>query len=405
MAVLTKSSRIAVTGNQAVAWAMRQINPDVVAAYPITPQSDIVESFTSYAADGLVDTVIVPAESEHSALSVCVGASACGARAMTATSSQGLALMWEILYIASSLRLPIIMANPNRALSAPINIHCDHSDTMGARDSGWIQLYSEHAQEAYDNIIQAVRIAENKEVMLPVLVSHDGFITSHCTQPIEVLPDAVVQEFVGQYEPVYTLFDFENPVCFGGFDGLAGYYFEHKKEQIEIMERAKAIIQEVGREYGRLSGRNYGLFETYRLEDAEVGVVVQASATGVCRMIVDKLREEGLRVGLLRLRVFRPLPADELVNALQHLKVVGVLDRAACPGSRGGPLFTDLKAAFYDAFSQGKADLQTKIVSFLYGLGGREFGPEQVEEVLWRLLEMSSKDKLENLTYYAGLKK
>ncbi len=405
MADLKKSSLIAVTGNQAVARAMRQINPDVVAAYPITPQSDIVETFASYVADGVVDTVMVPAESEHSALSVCVGASASGVRAMTATSSQGLALLWEILYIASSLRLPIIIANVNRALSAPINIHCDHSDTMGARDSGWIQLYSECAQEAYDNIIQAVRIAENKEVMLPVLVALDGFITSHCTQPVEVLPDAVVREFVGQYEPAYTLFDFENPRCFGGFDGLAGYYFEHKKEQIEDMDRAKAIILEVGREYGRLSGRNYGLFETYQLEDAEVGVVVQASATGVCRMTVDKLREEGLPVGLLRLRVLRPLPADELVGALQHLKVVGVLDRAASPGSRGGPVFTDLKAAFYDAFSQGKANLQTKIVSFLYGLGGREFGREQAEEVLWHLLQMSSKDKLENLTYYAGLKK
>jgi pyruvate ferredoxin oxidoreductase alpha subunit len=405
MAVLKESSLVATTGNQAVAWAMRQINPDVVAAYPITPQSDIVETFASYVADGLVDTVIVPAESEHSALSVCIGASACGARSMTATCGPGLALMWEMLYIAASLRLPIIMANPTRALSAPINIHSDHSDTMGARDSGWIQLYSESAQEAYDNIIQAVRIAENKEVMLPVLVAHEGFITSHCTQPIQVLPDAVVQEFVGQYEPVYTLFDFENAPCFGGFDGLVGYYFEHKKEQIEAMDRAKAIIVEVGREYGRLSGRNYGLFETYRLEDAEVAVVVQASATGVCRMMVDNLREKGLPVGLLRLRVFRPFPADELVGALQHLKVVGVLDRAACPGSRGGPVFIDLKAAFYDAFSQRKVDPQTKIVSFLYGLGGREFGPEQAEEILWRLLETSGKDKLENLTYYAGLKK
>ena len=404
MAEVKKSSVIAVTGNEAVAWAIKQINPDVVAAYPITPQSEIVHGIANYAADGVVDTIVVPVESEHSALSACIGATASGARSMTATCGPGLALMWEMLYIASGMRLPIVISISCRALSAPIDIHCDHSDTMGARDSGCIQFYSEHAQEAYDNTIQAVRVAENKRVMLPVLVAHDGFITSHCLQRVEVLRDEAVREFVGEYEPEYTLLDFQNPRCFGAFDGLEGYYFEHKKEQNEAMERAKDVIVEVGTKFGQLSGRHYGLFETYRLEDAQVAVMVQASATGVCRMVVDEMREKGLRVGLLRLRVFRPFPADELVEALRHLEVVGVMDRAASFGLRGGPLFTELKAAFYDAFCQGKLKPQTKIVSFFYGLGGREFTLDQAKSIFQYLLEMRSKDKLDNLTYYIGLK-
>ena len=404
MAALKKSSVVTVTGNEAVAWAIKQINPDVVAAYPISPQSEIVHGVANYAADGVVDTIMMPVESEHSALSACIGASASGARSMTATSGPGLAFMWEMLYIASSMRLPIVIANACRALSAPIDIHCDHSDVMGARDSGCIQFYCEHAQEAYDNTIQAVRVAENKKVMLPVLVALDGFITTHCAQAVEVLPDEVVREFVGEYEPEYTLLDFQNPKCFGPFESLDGYYFEHKKEQSEVMNQAKGVVLEVGREFGQLSGRHYGLFETYRLEDAQVAVMVQASATGVCRMVVDKMRERGLRVGLLRLRVFRPFPADELEEALSHLEIVGVMDRATSPGLRGGPLFTELKAAFYDAFCQGKLNPRTKIVSFLYGLGGREFTPDQAEGIFQRLLEVSSSDKLENLTYYAGLK-
>ncbi|HIC95340.1 TPA: pyruvate ferredoxin oxidoreductase [Candidatus Bipolaricaulota bacterium] len=395
---------IAATGNDAVAYAIKQINPDVVAAYPITPQSEIVHGVAGYAADGVIDTIMVPVESEHSALSVCIGASASGARSMTATCSQGLALMWEMLYIAASLRLPIVIANACRALSAPINIHCDHSDVMGARDSGFIQFFSEHAQEAYDNIIQAVRIAEDPRVRLPVLSAHDGFITSHSLMRVEVLPDEAVREFVGEYEPQHSLLDFQNPICFGAFDGLAGYYFEHKREQIEAMERAKGVILEVGEEFGRLTGRSYGFFETYQIEDAQVAVVVQASATGVCRIVVDKLRREGLKVGLLRLRVFRPFPADELVEALGHLDIVGVMDRAGSPGLRGGPLFTDLKGAFYDAFCQGKIEPRTKIVSFIYGLGGREFIPDQAEDIFRELIELRDKDKLENLAYYAGLK-
>lgn len=404
MKTTERSCLVALNGNQAVAWAMKQINPDVVAAYPITPQSDIVEDVAGYAADGLVDTIIVLVESEHSALSACVGASASGARVMTATCSQGLALMWEILYIASAMRLPIVVANVNRALSAPINIHCDHSDIMGTRDSGWIQFYAETAQEAYDNIIQAVKIAEHKKVMLPVLVGHDGFITSHCTQPIELLSDNAVKEFVGEYKPVHTLFDFNNPICFGAFDGLDGLYFEHKKVQIEVMEKAKFTILTVAEEYCRLSGRDYGFFETYRLEDAEVGVAVMGSATGSCRIIVDELREKGLPVGLLKLRVFRPFPADELVDALKHLKTVGVMDRAACPGSRGGALFTEIKSAFYDSFSLRNLSPKTKIVSFLYGLGGRDFTPEHAEGIFRHLLEIKDKDKVENLLNYVGLK-
>src|SRR3990170_3098262 len=254
---------VALTGNSACAEAMRQINPDVVAAYPITPQTTIVEEFSTFAAKGQVQTEYVTVESEHSAMSACVGASAAGSRVMTTTSSQGLALMWEILYIASALRLPIVMHNVNRTLSAPINIHCDHQDSMGARDSGWIQIFCEDAQEAYDTTIQAVRIAEDNRVRLPVMVCLDGFIISHPLDRLEMPDDDVVKKFVGDFEPMVSLLDPAKPVTVGPFDGLHGYFFEFRRAQELATLGSLPVIEEVGEEYGKISSRAYGLFEPY----------------------------------------------------------------------------------------------------------------------------------------------
>jgi len=394
------SQFMAIDGNTAVAQAMRQINPDVVAAYPITPQTSIVQTFSQFVADGLVDTEFVTVESEHSAMSACVGAAAAGARVMTATSANGLALMWEIVYIAASTRLPIVMPVVNRALSAPINIHCDHSDSMGARDSGWIQLYAENAQEAYDNAIQAVRIAEHPDVLLPVMSCHDGFITSHGMERVEIYDDADVKDFIGTYKPRYSLLDIDNPVTYGPLD-FYDYYFEHKRQQVEAMKNAKQAILEVAEEFNRRFGRNYGLFETYKLDDAEVAVVVLNSTAGTAKVVVDKLRSQGIKAGLLKPRVFRPFPAEELVDALQHVQAIGVMDRAISFGAMHncGPLFLELSAAFL-AYS----DKKVPIADFVYGLGGRDTVPSQIEGVYRDLLKIAETGKVERLVTYVGVR-
>jgi pyruvate ferredoxin oxidoreductase alpha subunit len=289
------NKRVAITGNEAVAEAMRQINPDVVAAYPITPATEIVQIFADSVSNGKVDTEFVTVESEHSAMSATIGASAAGARAMTATSSQGLALMWEMLYIAAGLRLPIVAPIVNRALSAPINIHCDHSDTMGARDSGWIQIYSEDAQEAYDNLIQAMRIAEHPDVLLPTMVTMDGFIVSHGMGNAELLPDDVVKKFVGEYEPEHYLLDVENPITVGALD-FSDWYFEHRRQLADAHTRVQDVVLQVAKEFKEISGREYKLFDAYKLDDAEVAIVVINSAAGTAKTVVDQLREKGLKV-------------------------------------------------------------------------------------------------------------
>jgi len=366
--------RVALTGNEAIALGMRQINPDVVAAYPITPQTDIVQYFASFVSDGQVKTELVTVESEHSAMSATIGAAAAGARAMTATSSQGLALMWEVVYIAASFRLPIVMPVVNRALSGPINIHCDHSDSMGARDSGWIQLYSENAQEAYDNLLQAVKIAEDKRVMLPVMVCQDGFITSHGMENLEILQDEEVRTFIGEYTPDYSLLDTERPVMYGPLD-LQNYYFEHKKQQAEAMKAALPVILEVAEEYRKLSGREYQLFEAYRMDDAEYAVVIMGSAAGTTRVVVDELRAAGEKVGLLKLRVFRPFPYKALQQVLGKVKAVAVMDRADSFSGFGGPLFSEIRAGLYDL------ETRPRISGYIYGLGGRDLGIEEIKRV------------------------
>lgn len=388
------STKVAMTGNLAIADAMRQINPDVVAAYPITPQSAIVEAFSGFVANGKVDTEFVCVESEHSSMSACIGAAAAGARVMTATASQGLALMWEMLYIAASLRLPIVMPNVNRTLSAPINIHCDHSDSMGARDTGWIQIFSENAQEAYDNTIQAIRIAEDKSVYLPVMVLLDGFIISHAIDRLEVLEDQQVKEFVGEIDPPYSLLDAKEPITVGPFDGLHGYFFEFKKVQNEAILKSKDTILRIADEYAKLSGCQYGLFEPYKLEDAEVAIVVLGSTAGTAKAVVDKLREAGKKVGLLKLRVFRPFPVDEIAQALSHLKSIAVLDRACSFGAQGGPVFLEIASALYK-----KSDLP--LSSYIYGLGGRDVSIKQIEEVYQDLLSGQIKDEIT----YLGVRK
>ncbi|MGI6642902.1 MAG: pyruvate ferredoxin oxidoreductase [Bacillota bacterium] len=353
------------TGNEAVANALRQINPDVMAAYPITPQTEMVQYFSQFAADGRVKTEVIAVESEHSAMSATIGASSAGARAMTATSSQGLALMWEMLHIASGYRCPIVMPVANRALSGPINIHCDHSDTMGCLSTGWLQIYSENVQEAYDNVIQAVRIAEDSRVMLPVMVCYDGFITSHGIENLTLLNDEEVSRFVGEYNPPEHLLNLEKPLTVGPLM-LTDYYTEAKFQQALALSDSKQVILEVAREFEKVSGRRYGLFEGYRLEDADRVIVVLSSTAGTTKAAVDELRRKGQKVGLLKPRVIRPFPASELVEALSGALAVAVMDRAESFSNQGGHIFTELRAAFY---THAKRPLMR---GYVFGLGGRD---------------------------------
>jgi len=393
-------SRIeALSGNEAVATAMRQINPDVVAAYPITPQTSTVQAFAGFVADGLVDTEFVTVESEHSAMSACVGASAAGARVMTATSSAGLALMWEILYIAASNRCPIVISLVNRALSGPINIHCDHADVMGMRDSGWIILFSENGQEAYDNLLQAVRIGEHPDVLLPVAVCQDGFITSHGTERVEIYDDDRVKAFVGEYQPQWPLLDLEKPKTYGAA-GFHDVYYEHKRQQMEAMDDARVVIEEVSRAFSREFGGDYGLFEAYRLADAEVAIVVANSTAGTTKVVVDQLREDGVKAGLLKPRVFRPFPAQEMVEALGHLKAVAVLDRSTSFGAmdNAGPIFLETVAAL------AVHGLGAPVAGYVYGLGGRDILPHEIEAVFHELLDAAEKGRVAHRVQYLGVR-
>ena len=362
----------AITGAEAVAYAMKQINPDVVAAYPITPQTPIVEYFAKFVADGEVDTEMIPVESEHSAMSAVVGAAAAGARAMTATSANGLALMHEIVYIAASTRLPIVMPVVNRALSAPINIHCDHSDAMAERDSGWIQFYVENNQEAYDLTILAVKLAEHEDVRLPVMVNLDGFIISHGVEPVELYPDDLVKEFVGEPKPLYPLLDTEHPVTYGPLD-LYDYYFEHKRQQIEAMDNVKKIFPKVAEEFERTFGKKYDFVEQYKLDDADYVMVALGSTNSTIKYVVDWLREEGFKVGLLKVWMFRPFPKEQIQSILVGRKGVVVLDRSASFGAEP-PLYEAIKSALYEAA------VRPALGSYIYGLGGRDIKAEEIRK-------------------------
>jgi pyruvate ferredoxin oxidoreductase alpha subunit len=378
---------------------MRQINPDVVAAYPITPQTSTVQKFADFVADGLVDTEYVTVESEHSAMSACVGASAAGARVMTATAANGLALMWEIVYIAASTRCPIVMSLVNRALSGPINIHCDHSDVMGMRDSGWIILFSENGQEAYDNLIQAVRIGEHSDVLLPVAVCQDGFITSHGMERVEIYDDADVKAFVGTYSPQWSLLDIENPKTYGPLD-FYDYYYEHKRQQVQAMENATPVILDVAKEFNERFGRDYGLFESYRLDDADVAVVVANSAAGTAKTVVNQLRDEGVKAGLLKIRLFRPFPDEELARALSHLDAIAVMDRSISFGAmdNAGPLYLELLAAL------AAHDVRLPVIDYVYGLGGRDILPQEIEQVFRDALDVAETGQIERQVTFLSVR-
>ena len=392
------SIRERLSGNEAAATAMKQINPDVVAAFPITPSTEIPQYFSTFVDNGLVDTEFVAVESEHSAMSACIGAEAAGARAMTATSANGLSLMWEMIYIASSLRLPIVMSLVNRAVSGPLNIHNDHSDAMGVRDAGWIMLFSENNQEAYDNLLMAHKIAENKNVMLPLMVCQDGFITSHSIENIELVEDDKVKEFVGTYKPEHYLLNRNEPIAVGPLD-LQAYLFEHKAQQAEAMKNAKQVILDVAKDFEKMTGRKYGLFEEYKLDDAEIAIVCMNSTAGTTKFVVDKLREQGVKAGLLKLRVFRPFPVEEIAKALSHLKAIAVLDKADSLNAAGGALFEDVTSAMY------VNNIHVPAVNYVYGIGGRDTKADDIESVYTDLSEIVKTGKIDNPYRYLGLRK
>ncbi len=391
------SIRERLSGNEAAATAMKQINPDVVAAFPITPSTEIPQYFSTFVANGTVDTEFIAVESEHSAMSACIGAEAAGARAMTATSANGLSYMWEMIYIASSLRLPIVLSLVNRAVSGPLNIHNDHSDAMGVRDSGWIMLFSENNQEAYDNLLMAHKIAENKNVLLPLMVCQDGFITSHSIENIMLEEDSEVKKFVGKYEPEHYLLNTKEPISVGPLD-LQAYLFEHKAQQAEAMKKAKDVILQVSQDFEKWTGRHYDLFEGYKLEDAEIAIVCMNSTAGTTKFVVDKLRNQGIKAGLLKVRVFRPFPSSEIANALSHLKAVAVLDKSDSLNAAGGALFTDVASAMY------VNDKKVPLVNYVYGIGGRDVPASQLESVYNDLTKIVETGNIGNPYRYLGLR-
>ena len=387
------SIRERLSGNEAIAYAMKQINPDVMGAFPITPSTEIPQYFSVYVDNGQVDTEFIPVESEHSAMSTCIGAEAAGCRAISATSSCGLCYMTEMLYIAASDRLPITLAVSCRALSGPININNDHSDAMGVRDTGWIMLFAETNQEAYDNYLQAMRIGE--AVSLPVMICQDGFITSHALENITLLDTESVKVFVGEYEPENYLLKKENPLAIGPYD-LGCHYMEHKVQQAEAMKNAKRAILEVAADFERTFGRKYGFFEEYRMEDAELALVLIGSTAGTAKACVEQLRAQGVKAGLVKLRVFRPFPMEEIAEALSKVKAVAVMGKSEGYSAAGGPLFAEVRSACYDLPNR---PLMTDVV---YGLAGRDCAVEDIERVYRHLEEMVRTGKPGPLTIHMG---
>jgi pyruvate ferredoxin oxidoreductase alpha subunit len=386
--------KVALTGNEAMATAMRQARPDVFAAYPISPVSEILVAIAGYIAKGELDCELVTPESEHSVASICFGAAAAGARTFTCTASQGLALMHEVLHIISGARLPIVIASSGRALSSPINVHGDQSDFMDMRDASFIQIYSENSQQSYDNILQAVRIAET--VRLPAIVSSDGFLTSHNLESLKVLNDKLAYQFVGEYKTTHSILNIKDPITINPLV-LPDSFMEVKKTQSDAMREAKKIIPKVAEEYKKISGRNYGFTREYKLEDAEVALVVMGSTAETAQPIVDKLRKSGIKAGILALRVFRPFPADEISSALSNIKTVCVLDRADSYSGLGGPLFVEVSSALY------RQNKRPNLLSRVFGLGGREISEEMIKAVFEELIQAKEGQKI-NQFGYIGLK-
>ena len=386
------------SGNEAVAYAIKQINPDVMPAFPITPSTEIPQMVSNYIANGEVDTEFIPVESEHSSMSAAIGAQAAGARTLTATSSAGLALMWEELLLAASNRMPLALALVNRTLSGPININCDHTDSMGARDTGWIQIYAENNQEVYDNFIQAYPIAEHKDVHLPIMICQDGFITSHAVENIELMDDDVVKEFVGEYQPEEFLLNPGKPMSVGPY-AISAYAMEARKNQEIALENAADVILKVGKKYEKISGRKYGFFEEYKTKDADYIMLIMGSAAGTAKEAVDELREQGKKVGILKLRVFRPFPAKEIAAALSRCKAVAIMDRCESYNGNGGPLGSEVTAALY------RNKVMIEAVNYIYGLAGRDFTVENVFDIFAELDDaVTSGTEIEQYQYI-GLRK
>lgn len=385
------------SGNEAVAIAMRQINPDVMPAFPITPSTEIPQYFSNFVANGQVDTEFIPVESEHSAMSAAIGAEAAGARTLTATSSCGMAFMWEELNVAASNRLPIAMALVNRALSGPININADHSDAMGARDTGWIQIYSENNQEAYDNFVMAYPIAEHEDVHLPIMICQDGFITSHAVENIVIEDDEDVKKFVGEYEPKHFLLNKDEPLAVGPYS-VTSYYMEARRAQAEAMAHVPGVVKEVARKFESIFGRHYDLIETYRMEDADYAFVIMGSAAGTMKEYADRMREEGEKVGIVKIRMFRPFPAKEVAEALSGVKAVAVMDRAESFNNVGGPLSGEVtRALFYEK-------VHCEATGYMYGLGGRDLLYEHAQSALSDLKKLCSGEKLTSYYRYLGVR-
>jgi len=384
------------TGDGAIAYAVKQSSVDVVAAYPITPQTLIVEEFSEFVHNGEVHTEFVCVESEHSAMSACVGASLTGARVFTATASQGLALMHEIMYIASSLRCPIVMGVVNRALSAPINIHCDHSDMMGSRDCGWIQIYGENAQEAYDWVVQAFKIAEDPSVLLPVTMNIDGFILSHSLEGVEVLDDEDVKRFVTTRKPVLRV-DPDKPITVGALC-LTDYYFETKRQQFEALEETTKVIDRVNKEYKILTGRRYGFVDSYGLEDAEAAILCLGSTAGTAKTVAGELRSQGKKVGVIKPWVYRPFPREEIMEALGGLKALAVLDRSCSFGAPYGALCSDVVGMLYQ---NGK---ELNVFNVIYGLGGRDMTPFDIEAIFNEALEVAETGLVKEPLKFMGVR-
>lgn len=385
---MSNKRREMTSGNMAFAEAMRQINPDVVAAYPITPSTEIPVRFAEFVANGKVSSEYVAVESEHSAITACVGASVSGARVMTASSANGVALMHEIFPIAAAFRAPIVFGLVNRCLGAPVNIHCDHSDSMPERDSGWVQIYCEDAQEVYDTVLMAVRLAEHSDVLTPVFVCQDGFITSHCYEAVEFLDDSSVKAFVGERSAAYPLLDVKNPVSYGSFT-MSEYYFEIKRNQMEGMNNVPRVYEELSSEMESLTGRRYSPVDAYRADDAEYLIVIMSSATGVVKDTVDELRERGVKAGCLRVRFFRPFPSEILASYVKGKRGVAVLDRSASIGGTA-PLAAEVKSALYGA------DARVPLQEYIFGLGGRDFYPKDAERVF---MSMAEGDYEKNVRY------
>ena len=391
------SKKAFMSGNEAVVTALRQINPDVFPAFPITPSTEVPQYFSNYVANGLVDTEFITVESEHSSMSAAMGASAAGARALTATSSAGLAFMWEVLGVAASSRLPVGLASVCRALTGPLNINCDHSDTMGARDSGWIQLYAEDNQEAYDNMVMAFNIAEHKDVMLPIMICQDGFITSHAVNDMELLDDDVVKKFVGEREASEYLLNPDEKFAVGPY-AVSDYYMESRKAQAHAMENAKQVIMDVAKDFEKISGRKYGLIEEYKMDDAEYAIVIIGSAAGTSKEAIDQMREEGDKVGLVKVRSFRPFPAEEIGKALKGCKAVAVMDRSEAFSTNGGPLGAETMQAMYQYGCDALA------IDIMYGIGGRDVKVEDIKGVYETLKDIAKTGDRGEIYRYMGLR-